>query len=68
MRLRNQLDANVDHARQVKENYAQRKKRLRWTAYGIGGAAYALGLAVAVIRTTRWLLGKRRRTTEREQE
>ena len=67
-RVRNQLEANVDHARQVKVNYAKRQKRVRWAAYGLGGAAYAFGLAVVVIRTTRWLMGKRRASTDPDQE
>ena len=67
-RVRIQLDANVDHARQVKADYAKRRKRVRWAAYSIGGAAYALGLAVVVMRTSRWLMRKRRTSTEPEQE
>ncbi|MFQ5408408.1 MAG: hypothetical protein ACE5FI_08330 [Anaerolineales bacterium] len=58
-RLRDQLDANVENARRARESYFMRRKRLRWTAFGIGGAVYAAGLVVVLVRAARWLSSRR---------
>lgn len=60
--LRQQLHANVDHARDVFRRHARRRKRLKWTALGVGAAAYMIGLGIVLIRAGRRLVARRQRT------
>lgn len=62
-KLREELNANVEHARAAFVHRQRRRDIIRWTAIGAGLAVYSLGVSVVLIRMVRWGLTRIRKSS-----
>ncbi len=62
-KLREELNANVEHARAAFVHRKRRHDIIRWTAIGAGLAVYSLGVSVILIRMVRWGLSRMRKSS-----
>lgn len=58
--LQGQLISNVENARLIVQSRRERRRQLKWTAIGAGGAIYLVTLGIILTRITRWGLNRLR--------
>ena len=57
--LAENLDANVEHARETMQILERRKQRVKWTAIGAGAGIYALSVGIVFANLIKWTLQRR---------
>ena len=62
-KLREDINANVEHARTRLIRHQQRRDKIRWATIGAGLAVYTVGFSVIMIRLVRWGLSRFRKPT-----
>ena len=53
--LAENLDANVEHARETMQILERRKQRVKWTAIGAGAGIYALSVGIVFAKLIKWI-------------
>jgi hypothetical protein len=57
--LADNLDSNVEHARDSMQTIEHRKQRIKWTAIGAGVGVYSFSLSLIFIKLVKWFLKRR---------
>lgn len=57
--LADNLESNVEHARDSMQTIEHRKQRIKWTAIGAGVGVYSFSLSLILIKFVKWLLKRR---------
>ena len=57
--LAENLDANVEHARETMQILERRKQRVKWTAIGAGAGIYALSIGIVFAKLIKWIFQRR---------
>ena len=57
--LAENLDSNVEHARETMQIIEDRKQRVKWTAIGAGVGIYTISIGIVFAKFIKWILQRR---------